>query len=169
MRTMRGVQTIAAILTVLGIVTFTLFIFEEATQMVVYGTWAADKAKDFKLQLKGVRVVETLNSQVKWINNGIGWIHPFAFFSYRGWADATDYWIEAQHARLFAQAPEIYAGQKVKVNVTPERIDHLEDGIVILTAGQLTVITKERDLSPPVLVEGTAKMENGRIILKEGG
>ena len=71
--------TVAEVITVLGIVTFTNFIFEEAIQTTMFGTRAAKDAKDWPLVWRGMQVIEGINFHMKCVNNGLGWLHPLAF------------------------------------------------------------------------------------------
>jgi len=54
-------SNVAVILSILGIITFSLFIFEEAIQMATFGTWPAQYAKDWDLVMEGADTIASIN------------------------------------------------------------------------------------------------------------
>ena len=74
-------SNIAFILSILGIVTFSLFILEEAVQVTIFGTWPAQNAKDWDLVLEGCDTM------------------------------ATDYYVQALRKKVLANAPECFEGK----------------------------------------------------------
>ncbi|MCE5333755.1 MAG: hypothetical protein LLG06_04115 [Desulfobacteraceae bacterium] len=131
--------TALSFMAVLGIFTFPLFILEEATQMTVWGTWQADRNNLYILK-EGIRVVEKLNATSKAINNIGGWLHPLSFLSYRGWHQATDFWIMASKTKILALDPRLLDGQEIHFLFewkTEERTateSRLINGNIIVTA-----------------------------------
>ena len=107
-----------AYITLCGLVMFPCFIAEEAIQVAVWGTWPAQDAKDWQLVMQGCKIVDNINMTLKIINYSIGWIQPLAFFSYRAYANATDYYIESLRAKIFAHAPEVLDGHIVTITVS---------------------------------------------------
>lgn len=108
----------AGYISLVGLVTFSLFILEESIQMTTFGTWPASDAQDWHLVLKGCNVIETTNTTMKIINYSIGWIQPLAFFSYRSYGKATDYYIQALKSKIFAHNPETLIGHEVTLTIS---------------------------------------------------
>jgi hypothetical protein len=151
---------IGAYLSISGLVTFALFIHEEAIQTVMFGTWPAKDVRQYEIVLTGTNLMRKINLSAKIINYSIGWIQPLAFFSYRAYAKATDYYILSTEAEAFAHAPHLFVGKQVSLNFVPNRIETLNDGKYLLTNGRIGVV---HDTMPQI----KAQMITG--ILKEQG
>jgi hypothetical protein len=99
-------SNVAVFLSILGIVTFSLFIFEEAIQMATFGTLPAQYTKDWELVMEGADTIESINNSMKMVNHSVGWLQPLAFFSYRAYGKATDYYVESLRKKVFVNSPE---------------------------------------------------------------
>ena len=104
-----------------GLLTFSLFIHEEAIQTAMFGTWPAQDAGDWELVLEGVDLMGSINLSMKIINYSVGWLQPLAFFSYRAYSKSTDFYIKGLKAKAFARAPEAFHGRTVEFKFTPAR------------------------------------------------
>jgi len=118
---------IMIVISIMGLVTFSLFIMEEAYQTVMFGTWAAQDAKDWELVYEGAQTMSGINKVMKRLNYIAGWIQPFAFFAYRSYGKAADYYVKALKTKVFANRPSIYVGRYVEFNFIPERIQIEKD------------------------------------------
>lgn len=170
-RFQRILTTITAFLTITGIITFTNFILEEAIQTTIFGTWQAGSTKDWPLLYKGVRVVDSINDKLRTINNLFGWIHPFAYVSYDGYVQATDYWVEATTCKILQSDPTVVAGHRVTFDFRPETITSIP-GQTVMSAGQITVISDKPPTSSSLRISATPRLDGNRIIfetLNEGG
>jgi hypothetical protein len=141
---------------VLGIVTFPLFIMEEAVQMTTYGTWQASAAKDYRTLSRGLDLAERINSHTKTVNRWLGWLHPLNYISYQDWTAATDYWIEANRVKILALDPKVMEGRRLTITFTPDSTtdagDHWQ-----LKAGQVTVLTNHKPESIPLSITGVVQ------------
>jgi hypothetical protein len=117
----RWLTTAAMIITVQGMITFSLFIFEESLQVIMFGTWPAKNAKQWDIVLEGSDMMASTNIGMKVINYTIGWFQPLAFFSYRAYGKSTDYYIKSLRAEVFANAPELLVGREVEITFKPSR------------------------------------------------
>ena len=117
-----------AYITLCGLVMFPCFIAEEAIQVAVWGTWPAQDAKDWELVMNGCKIVDNINLTLKIINYSIGWIQPLAFFSYRAYANATDYYVESLRAKIFAHAPEVLDGHIITATVSLKKARVIDTG-----------------------------------------
>ena len=126
----RIVYALAAYISMVGIITFSLFILEESIQMATFGTWPASDARDWQLVKHGLDVISTANRTMKIINYSIGWIQPLAFLSYQSYGKATDYYIESMKAKIFAHDPSVMVGERVTVEIdmTGGKVTQSEEG-----------------------------------------
>jgi len=128
-----------AYLSIVGMVTFSMFILEESIQTCIFGTWPARTAKQWHIVLRGLDTMRGFNLTIKIINYSVGWIQPFAFFSYRAYSHATDFYITGASAEIFAHAPELFEGRKIDFMFFPKRIENI-DNKYIVTNGKIGVV-----------------------------
>ncbi len=153
-------QMMAIIISMMGIITFSLFINEEAFQTIMFGTWPAQDAKEWRLVKRGITGMESAVFTMKVINWGFGWIQPFGFFAYKSYIKASEFYIEGLSAKIFAHCPECYNNEEVTFTFRPQRIDNGE-GI-----SNNMVVTFPRGHNPdlnPIVVEGMVRVEGDRI------
>ena len=84
-------KLIFLILSILGLVTFTLFIFEEAFQTAMFGTWIAQDSDNWALCKEGADIMQGVNTGMAIVNYTFGWIHPLAFFSYNAYKKSANF------------------------------------------------------------------------------
>lgn len=130
---------IMAVLSVMGIITFSLFILEESFQTVMFGTWPAQDAKRWDLVKAGTEHMRRIHTTINVVNYGIGWIQPFAFVSYREYAKASAFYIESLRAKAIANAPELFIGEHIEFEFSPRQARTVEGGL-ILVGGPLNVL-----------------------------
>ena len=133
-----------AYLSIVGMITFSMFILEESIQMCVFGGWPAKNAKQWNLVLIGTDTMRSFNRTIKIINYSVGWLQPLAFFSYRAYAKATDYYIQGLESEVFAHRPDLFVGREVDFSFTPKRIETLDDGRFLLTNSKIGLIFDQR-------------------------
>jgi len=126
-------------LSIAGLVTFSLFILEESAQTTMFGLWPAKNARQWHIVKTGTDLMRRINTTTKIINYSIGWIQPLAFFSYRAYTKATDFYITGAESEAFAHAPELFIGQKVDFVFTPRKIESFDDKY-LLTNGRLGLV-----------------------------
>ena len=155
----------AVVLSILGIITFSLFIFEEAIQMATFGTWPAQYANDWDLVMQGCDTIGSINRAMKVVNHTVGWIQPLAFFSYRAFGKSTDYYLKALKAKVFANSPECFSGRRVEFKFVPRRI--FSDGNHIkLMNGRICVLAKTIPKARKVLVSGVVEKKGNFLIVR---
>ena len=97
-------QFFAIYLTIAGLSSFCMFILEESFQTVMFGTWQAINAQDWALVKKGSTIMTGVNGHLKVVNYSTGWINPLSFLSYYDYMKASEFYIEALNANIFANA-----------------------------------------------------------------
>ena len=164
-RVKRFLSQLVIILSILGIITFSLFIFEESIQMATFGTWPAQDTGDWMLVLKGLDTISSINKAMKAVNYSVGWLQPFAFFSYRAFGKATDYYVESLKRKVFANSPECFLGRKVEFVFIPKRIEK-EGSRVKLINGRICVLTSSIPDTQKILVSGIIERKGNLLIVK---
>ena len=115
-------QLALAIVTILGLITFSLFIIEEAFQTIMFGTWPAQDAKDWDTVLAGTDLMESTVTTLNVINYACGWLQPLAFIAYRSYGKAARYYIKGLRTKVFAMSPESFDGRVHEFIFRPQRI-----------------------------------------------
>jgi hypothetical protein len=123
-------SVLAVYISMTGLVTFSLFILEEGIQTAMFGTWPAQDAKDWETVRFCLERIKNANGALKLINYSLGWIQPLAFVAYKCYGESADAYIAGLEAKLFANAPELFAGRKVTVSFTPQSVAETPEGFV---------------------------------------
>jgi hypothetical protein len=144
-----------------GLFSFNSFILEEAFQTVMFGSWGAFQAREYRLIKREIATQEKLRTTLQVVNNIGGWLNPFGWFAYNGYVNAEREWIDATKAKLFAEAPEVFNGETVTFTFTPQE-QEIADGYNIYRAGNLEVHTAG-NITP--IVTGKVRAENGKIVV----
>ena len=152
-----------AYVTLVGLVTFSLFIHEESIQMLMFGTWPAKNAKQWNLVKTGTDLMEKTNNQARWINYIVGWVQPLAFFSYKSFNQSTDYYIMGLRAECFAMAPELFVGEEVEFEFHPKQSTRRDDGKYVVQSGRLYIITEHLPKLTKMYVKGHLSMINQQL------
>jgi hypothetical protein len=157
-----------AYLAIAGLVTFSLFLHEEAIQTAIWGTWPAQDAKQWRLVKNGTELISSINTSMKVVNYMFGWIQPLALISYYRYAQATDYYIESLRAKVFANAPELYIGEKVKFEFNPREIKILNDGRYLAVNGKIGVFLQQNTAPfKKIAVEGILKQDDKLLTIEQ--
>jgi hypothetical protein len=160
---------LAVYMSIVGLVTFPLFIHEEALQTIMFGTWQAAAADRYDIIANGANMMEKINRSMKTINYVFGWVNPLSFMSYGAYGNATDFYIEASRAKIMRKAPHLVTGVEVRVDFKPSKIERLIDGRWLgIDASNIGVIfNNEPKLNQTIRIEGIYEMLDGRLVIKE--
>jgi hypothetical protein len=115
--------------------------------------------------MEGVEIMTEINELSKKVNSTAGWINPLSYLSYRSYTKASDYYIKALSARVFANEPTLFIGKKVSFTFTPKTVQHQADGTYLLTNGRIHVILKDRPSSNSVKATGTLQQVDGTLLV----
>lgn len=143
-----------------GLVTFNLFIMEEAFQTVMFGTWAAKDAKEWRLVKKATVTMEGMLATLTTMNYIGGWMNPFGFIAYKAYAQAEREYIDSLRAQVFANAPELFEGEIMTFTFVPGETEYDTDTIKMKN-GQLIVWAREQK---PVMT-GKVKVEGDYVVV----
>jgi hypothetical protein len=162
---------IGTYITIVGVVTFSQFIMEEAIQTAIWGTWPAQDAKQWHLVKDGIAVIDSINTTLKYVTYCFGWVQPLAMIGYIKYVQATEYYIQGLKAKTFANAPELYIGEKVKFTFHPRKILGATEGKLAVN-GKIGVYLKDhaqafsKKLFGAVIIEGTVFHEGNMLIIR---
>ena len=152
-------------ITIAGLVTFSLFICEEAFQTVMFGTWPAQDAKQWHIVKNGTVLMGKINMTGKIINYGIGWIQPLAFFSYRAYFKSADYYLVSLKSKCFANAPELFIGEHVTFEFTPRRVTKVNDRY-LAESGRIQVFCETKPSMQRMVIEGTLEQHGNKFLIR---
>lgn len=155
-------------ITIVGVVTFSQFIMEEAIQTAIWGTWPAQDAKQWHLVKDGIGVINSINTTLKIVTYAFGWVQPLAMIGYLKYAEATDYYIAGLKAKTFANAPDLYIGERVKFVFYPQEIRNNELAINrkigVYLKDHIEAFNKKS--FGKVIIEGIVHHENNLLIIR---
>ena len=109
--------------------------------------------------------MDDINNSGKAINLSLGWINPLSYVSYKAFHRATDHYIKALSARVFANEPTLFIGKLVSFRFTPKTVNHQEDGTYLLTNGRIHVIVASRPNSNSVKATGTLQQVGATLLV----
>lgn len=152
----RGFKLLGYYLAICGLVTFSLFIMEEAFQTTMFGTWPAQDAGDWILVKQDIEVMEFINERMKTTNKYFGWVQPFGWLAYDSYGKAGDQYIKGVKAKAMAHQPDVFENEIVEVTLIPKS---WEDGW--LGGGKVKVQGTPEQIGQRIRVKGVLK--NGKI------
>ena len=153
-----------AYIAICGLAMFPAFIFQEAIQVAIWGTWPAKKANNWGLVLTGCDLIKNINRGLKIINYSAGWVQPLAFFSYRSFSKATDYYIMGLEHQILAHAPEEFVGRTIEFEFVPLKIIQDKDGIKLMH-NRIQIVVDKMPVDGRIVVKGRVEMVEGRIFI----
>ena len=104
-------------MSIIGMVSFSLFILEESLQTAMFSTWAAKNAGDWDLIIDAnIFFKKTVNVMVR-MNNLVGWLNPFSYVAYNAYGEATDEIILANESQLACFAPELLSERRIPITI----------------------------------------------------
>lgn len=139
----RWLGVIAVYLSLAGLVTFSLFILEEAYQTAMFGTWPAQDAQRWDIVMNGTDLMETCVWWMNTMNYTVGWIQPLAFISYRAYAKSGTYYITSLRSKVLAHQPELLLGREIKIRFIIKE-SRKQNGKYLMSNGRLKYTSKTR-------------------------
>jgi hypothetical protein len=139
----------------IGMIGFSLFIIEEASQVATFSTFMSKNNNDLTLMLSASKIMDINNNLIKTINKSIGWISPFTYISYNKYAEAQDLYSQCIKYHILAHQPELLEGEVISFQFTPNQISN-----GILSNGRIRVIANNPSLDS-LTVKGI--VSNGKV------
>lgn len=110
-----------------GLIFFNLFIFEEAQQQIIFSSWSVKDTQEWPLLKTSVDLLQDIHKTSRTINNYFGWINPIGYMAYNAYNKAEITQINSIRTMLFAQAPELLAGESITFTFRPAEKERVED------------------------------------------
>ncbi|MGW8181588.1 MAG: hypothetical protein ACWGQW_22895 [bacterium] len=149
-------QMAAIVISLMGVVTFSLFILEESFQTAMFGTWPAQDAKDWRLAKTGVEFQEKVVWWMKAVNYTVGWIQPLGFIAYKSYAESADFYMAGLKAKIFANCSECFHNEEVEFTFYPLTV---QDNELINHQVHVVIPDGYRASLQPVVVRGVVRAE----------
>jgi len=162
----RGFKYLMLYLSLAGIITFSLFILEEAFQTTMFGTWPSQDAGRWDLVKKGVETMDGIVCIMNAVNYSVGWFQPLAFISYRAYAQSARSYIEGLKAKAIANAPALFVGESIDMEFVVKSIQNVEHGFLIRN-GRFAILRDRRPEGNVIHVSGKLTLENNQLTIVE--
>ena len=154
------------VLSVMGLITFSLFILEESCQLCVFSNFAAVDAEDWGNVKDNNDVLRSINSTLDTINRFLGWIQPLSYVSYKAWSRATHRYLTTLDALAFAHQPELFEGRVITFYFKPKEIKRGKYGYMLING---KVVVQMKDIPElPVLIKGKVVVRDKKVIIQVG-
>jgi len=154
------------VLSVMGLITFSLFILEESCQLCVFSNFAAVDAEDWGSVKDNNDVLRSINSTLDTINRILGWVQPLSYVSYKAWSKATKRYLATLDALAFAHQPELFEGRVITFYFKPKEIKRGKYGYMLING---KVVVQMKDIPElPVLIKGKVVVRDKKVIIQVG-
>lgn len=151
-------------LSICGMFGFALFIEEEAFQTVMFSVWQSVDCKDWKTVKEAIVIMESFQRQIDGINYVGGWLNPLCFISYSAYSKAEGHYIKALKVKTFANAPELFIGEKINFTFQPKTVERYRDKWALIN-GRLSVISSEPS-TDQIEVTGKLTRDGERLVVE---
>lgn len=154
------VKGLLAYITIVGLVTLSLFMMEEAFQTAMFGTWPAQDAQQWDVVYEGTELMASIVNTMNIVNYACGWVQPLAFVAYRAYIKSARFYVKSLRAKILAHEPSLFVGQRVAFRFVPRERVRMADGSWELRHGRIRVL---------VGACGTGKTEATGVLAEVGG
>lgn len=162
----KWLRAIIVVITIMGTVSFTLFIFEEAQQTIMFSTWQSTDCAQWSTVATSCQLMYDLNETMNRLNTWVGWINPLSYMSYRAYYKASATYISALRSKVFLHAPEELDGCKICLTVRQQRFEPLDGNYVVYFGRRCKTIVPSLP-AQTFLVKGMVHLEkDGTITVK---
>lgn len=162
----RGFRYAMLYLTIAGMITFSLFILEEAFQTTMFGTWPAQDAGRWDIVKQGCNTMDGIILTMNIVNYSVGWFQPLAFISYRAYAKSAKLYVRGLRSKAIQNAPSLFLGNDIDMEFEVKSIQTIEKGFLI-RSGRFAVIRKQRPKDRVLNVSGKISLNNNQIVIQE--
>jgi hypothetical protein len=162
----KGLKFFYLYLSIVGIFSFSCFIFEEANQTLMFANFSCSDTHRYDLMKKNIERMAEINDHLALINKVLLCLQPIQWLAYSDFIDATQQYIESIQAEIFASDPGLYLNETVTFNFYWKSAKKTKTGYV-LKAGRLSLVSKDKTINP-IRVTGTITQQSSntyRILL----
>jgi len=162
-------KTLFAYLAFVGIFGFSLFIMEEASQVIMWANFSATDQHRFDLVKKNCEAIKRINQYGRTLNKYAGWLNPFQMMAYDAFHDGTDLYADTLLQQALAGDPSLFIGEKISVQINWISYEKQISGKVRLSARTFSCDVEDIPKSKTIAVTGVISVDKdnpGRLFLK---
>ena len=150
---------------IIGLVSFSLFIMEEAIQSCQFANFSCSDTYRYDLIKKNIERISKINKHLKVLTVTLMWMQPFQWWAYQDYGDATDNYVASLQAEVLANDPGLYVGQEIDIDFYWKSVIKREK--YILSAGKLVYRTETMPESNSVRIKGIVRKYKKKYEIKD--
>ena len=170
-RTKTVLNGVLAYLTIIGVVSFSLFLFEESAQMLSFANFSASDTKRYDLMKTNLNIMSDIMDTAESMNRLLYVLNPFQYKAYKAYVIATRAYISTLEGEILANAPELYINEKISMAFKPDSYSAAQNNLFIAENRSIKVILRQAPASKTIQVTGTAQADpdkkDGIIIINQ--
>ncbi len=152
-------------LAAVSLITFSLFICEEAIQGLMFANFSCSDTYRYDLIKKNIEKMKEINHHLKKMNIILQFLQPFQWWAYKDFGEATDRYIESLQAEVLANDPGLYINRIVTIQFYWRKCTE-ENGKFLLRNGKMSVWVKEKPIEKTIIVTGVMTKNKRGYLLK---
>ena len=151
-------------LSLIGLLSFSLFIMEEACQSLQFANFSCSDTRRYDLMKLNIERIETINNHIKILNRYLMWLQPIQWWGYYDYSKNLDLYVKSLQAEILANDPGLYVDQQVSIWFYYKSISKYQD-LIKLSAGKMFYLTDTQPDKNPIHITGIIKkINNGYLI-----
>ena len=162
---------VLAYLTIIGVISFSLFLFEESAQMLSFANFSASDTKRYDLMKTNLNIMSDIMDTAESMNRLLYILNPFQHKAYKAYVLATRAYISTLEGEILANAPELYINEKISMAFKPDSYSAAQNNLFIAENRSIKVILRQAPASKTIQVTGTAQVDpdkkDGIIIINQ--
>jgi len=162
---------VLAYLTIIGVISFSLFLFEESAQMLSFANFSASDTKRYDLMKTNLNIMSDIMDTAESMNRLLYILNPFQHKAYSAYVLATRAYISTLEGEILANAPELYINEKISMTFKPDSYSAAQNNLFIAENRSIKVILKQAPASKTIQVTGMAQADpdkkDGIIIINQ--
>jgi len=162
---------VLAYLTIIGVISFSLFLFEESAQMLSFANFSASDTKRYDLMKTNLNIMSDIMDTAESMNRLLYILNPFQHKAYKAYVLATRAYISTLEGEILANAPELYINEKISMAFKPDSYSAAQNNLFIAENRSIKVILRQAPASKTIQVTGMAQADpdkkDGIIIINQ--
>jgi hypothetical protein len=140
-----------------GIFSFSLFLWEETTQCIEWGGFAASDAGRYDLLKQNCEMLDGIADTMEFINNWFVWMIPPQHFAYKSYIAGTRQYVECIQAEIFANQPILFIGEPVDSVFTYQTYHPAKNGLYVAVNKRVRVVLPGPPAAKSIQITGIAR------------
>ena len=152
-------------LSIIGLVSFSLFIMEEAIQSIQFANFSCGDTRRYDLMRSNIEQIAEINSHMRTLNKILRLIQPIQWWAYRDYSDNIDLYVQSMQAEILANQPEVYVDTYVDIWFYWKTIESQPNGSFLLKHRDIIVPIDKIPQEKPTRVSGFLMREKNKYII----